>query len=318
MRINTNFVYTNDNKQYHTYNYYTRQKYGSKVFKVCIDAGFSCPNRDGSITSGGCIFCSERGSGDMILQTQDLQKQIDHGFELMRRKWPHAKAIAYFQSYTNTHGSLQKLKELYEPFFYDDRFIALDIATRSDCLDDEKIAWFKAMSVHKEVNFEIGLQSIHDPTSKWMNRGHDLDSVTETITKLKNANLKVCVHIINGFPNETLDMMMETAQYCANLNPDMIKIHMLHITKNTPLGDQYMQEPFSLITKDTYVDLIVRQLEILPPEMVVARLTGDAMADDLLEPLWTMDKVSVLNDIDKLQRKLMSYQGKYYSNQNSD
>ncbi len=317
MTKSTNFIYSNDNKQYHTYNYYTRNHYGSKVFKVCIDAGFSCPNRDGTITTGGCVFCSERGSGDMILQTQDLQKQIEHGFELMRNKWPDAKAIAYFQSYTNTHGSLQKLKELYEPFFYDDRFIAIDIATRSDCLDDEKIAWFKEMSKIKEVNFEIGLQSIHDTTSKWMNRGHDLDSVTKIVNQLKKANLKVCLHIINGFPNETIDMMIETAQYCAQLKPDMLKIHMLHITKNTPLGDQYMQEPFTLLSKEVYVDLVVKQLEILPPEIIIARLTGDAMADDLLEPMWTLRKVSVLNDIDKLQKKRNSYQGKYYK-KNSD
>lgn len=309
---NTKFLYTNDNKQYHTYNYYTRKKYNSKVFKVCIDAGFSCPNRDGSITTGGCIFCSERGSGDMILQSQDLEEQIDHGFEMMRSKWPNAHAIAYFQSYTNTHGSLAKLKKLYEPFFYDNRFIAIDIATRSDCLDDEKIEWFKQMSRIKEVNFEIGLQSIHDTTSNWMNRGHDLDSVTTTVRKLKKANLKVALHIINGFPNETTEMMMETARYCAELKPDMIKIHMLHITKNTPLGNQFEKEPFTLMSKDTYVDLVVKQLEVLPPEMVIARLTGDAMADDLLEPMWTKRKVVVLNDIDKLQKKNNSYQGKYY------
>lgn len=304
------FPYSNDNKRYHTYNYFANKKYHSKVFKVCIDAGFSCPNRDGTITRGGCVFCSERGSGDMILQSEDIEKQIEHGFALMHKKWPHAKAIAYFQSYTNTHGSLASLKKLYTPFFYDDRFIAIDIATRSDCLDDEKIAWFKEMSALKEVSFEIGLQSIHDETSKWMNRGHDLDSVTHCVHQLKAAHLPVCIHIINGFPQETPEMMLETAQYCAKIKPDMIKIHMLHILKDTPLGILYERNPFVLLSQDAYVELVVKQLEVLPPEIVVARVTGDGLRDSLLAPLWTLRKTVVLNEIDKLMKKRNTYQGK--------
>ena len=315
---NNPFPYSNDNKRYHSYNYYVRNKYGSKVFKVCIDAGFTCPNRDGSVTTGGCVFCSERGSGDAILQTEDIEKQIEHGFELMRSKWPDAKAIAYFQSYTNTHGSLEQLKKLYTPFFYDDRFIAIDIATRSDCLDEEKIAWFEEMSHVKEVNFEIGLQSIHDKTSRWMNRGHNLDSVTDAIQMLKKANLPVGIHIINGFPNETKEEMLETAKYLAKVKPDMVKIHMLHVVKSSPLGIKYDIEPFELLSLEAYVDLVVKQLEVLPPEIVCARLTGDAMADELLAPFWTRRKTVVLNEIDKLMKKKDTYQGKYYKNTDSN
>ena len=306
------FKYSNDNKRYHTYNYFTRQKYDSKVFKVCIDAGFTCPNRDGTVARGGCIFCSERGSGDAILQSEDIENQIAYGFELMRNKWPNAKAVAYFQSYTNTHASLNQLKELYTPYFYDDRFISIDIATRSDCLDQEKINFFKEMNKIKEVTFEIGLQSIHDKTSLWMNRGHDLDNVTHTVNMLHEAELGVCIHIINGFPHETKDMMLETAKYCATLNPEMIKIHMLHIVKSSPLGLQYQMNPFEMITMEQYVDIVVQQLELLPPTTVAARLTGDAMDDELLAPMWTRKKTVVLNEIDKLMKKRNSYQGKAY------
>lgn len=310
---NNPFKYSNDNKRYHTYNYHVREKYGDKVFKVCIDAGFTCPNRDGTITTGGCVFCSERGSGDAILQSENIESQIEHGFELMRSKWPDAKAIAYFQSYTNTHGSLKQLQELYTPFFYDDRFISIDIATRSDCLDKEKIEWFKEMNKIKEVTFEIGLQSIHDHTSIWMNRGHNTENVTEIVKMLKDAGLSVGIHIINGFPNETIDEMLETAKYIADLKPDMLKIHMLHVVKSSPLGIKYDLEPFDLLTLEEYVDLVVRQIELLPPEIVLARLTGDAMFDELLAPIWTRRKTVVLNEIDKLMKKRDTYQGKYYT-----
>ncbi|HZJ87008.1 MAG TPA: TIGR01212 family radical SAM protein [Erysipelothrix sp.] len=311
---NNPFPYTLDNKRYHTYNYYVRKKYGSKVFKVCIDAGFTCPNRDGTVATGGCVFCSQRGSGDAILQSTNIEKQIEYGFELMENKWPDAKAIAYFQSYTNTHGTLEELKELYEPYFFDDRFIAIDIATRSDSLDKEKIEWFKKMSQYKEVNFEIGLQSIHHKTSLWMNRGHDTDNVTKIVNMLKEAGLYVGIHIINGFPFETKKDMLETAQYVSDLKPDMLKIHMLHVVKSSPLGLTYQKEPFTLLTMEEYVDVVVKQLEILDPDIVIARLTGDAMADELLAPIWTRRKTVVLNEIDKLMKQKNTYQGKYMKN----
>lgn len=309
---NNPFPYSLDNKRFHTYNYYVRNKYQGKVFKVCIDAGFTCPNRDGTVAVGGCVFCSQRGSGDAILQSTNIEKQIEHGFELMNKKWPDAKAIAYFQSYTNTHGPLEELKKLYTPYFFDERFIAIDIATRSDSLDQEKIDWFKSMAKHKEVNFEIGLQSIHDKTSLWMNRGHNLESVTQAVKMLQEANLPVGIHIINGFPNETKEDMIETAKYIAQIKPDMLKIHMLHVVKNSPLGSQYKKQPFDLLTLEEYVDIVVSQLEVLPKDIVIARLTGDAMADELLAPIWTRKKTVVLNEIDKLMKKRDTYQGKLF------
>lgn len=306
------FPYTLDNKRYQTFNYFAKKTYGDKTFKVGIDAGFTCPNRDGKVAHGGCIFCSAFGSGDMILNSDDIEKQIQHSTKIMENKWPDAKRIAYFQAYSNTYAPLAKLKELYDPFFEDDRFVGIDIATRSDCLDDEKIAYFAKMAKKKDLTIEIGLQSIHHRTGEWMNRGHDLASVDAVVKKLKAANIRTCVHIINGFPYETYEMMMDTARYVSKLNPDMIKIHMLHVIKPSVLGIQYLKEPFPLLSMEAYVSLVVDQIEILPQEMVIARLTGDGVADDLLAPMWTKKKTIVLNEIDKLMVKRNTWQGKYH------
>ncbi|WP_331836785.1 MULTISPECIES: TIGR01212 family radical SAM protein [Erysipelothrix] len=305
------YPFSLDNKRYQTYNYFTQKTYGQKAFKVSIDAGFTCPNRDGTCGSGGCNFCSARGSGDMILKNPDLEKQIEHSQNIMLQKWPHAAKIAYFQAYSNTHDSLENLKKLYDPFFKDDRFVGIDIATRSDCLDDEKIAYFEAMSRKKDLTIEIGLQTIHPETSEWMNRGHDLESVTTCIQKLKAAGIRTCVHIINGFPQETPEMMLETADYLARMHPEMVKIHMLHIIKGTKLGAEYQKNPFPLLSRDDYVDVVVKQIERLPEDIVIARLTGDGMADDLLAPLWTVRKIAVTNEIDKLMVQKNTWQGKY-------
>lgn len=305
------YPYSLDNKRYQTYNYFTQKTYGQKAFKVSIDAGFTCPNRDGTCGSGGCNFCSARGSGDMILKNPDLEKQIEHSENIMLQKWPNAAKIAYFQAYSNTHDSLENLKKLYDPFFDDDRFVGIDIATRSDCLDDEKIAYFEAMSRKKDLTIEIGLQTIHPETSEWMNRGHDLESVTSCIQKLKVAGIRTCVHIINGFPQETPEMMLETADYLAKMHPEMVKIHMLHIIKGTKLGAEYQKNAFPLLSSDEYVDIVVKQIERLPEDIVIARLTGDGMADDLLAPLWTIRKIVVTNEIDKLMVKRNTWQGKY-------
>lgn len=305
------YPYSLDNKRYQTYNYFTQKTYGQKAFKVSIDAGFTCPNRDGTCGSGGCNFCSARGSGDMILKNPDLEKQIEHSENIMLQKWPNAAKIAYFQAYSNTHDSLNNLKKLYDPFFDDDRFVGIDIATRSDCLDDEKIAYFEEMSRKKDLTIEIGLQTIHPETSEWMNRGHDLESVTTCIQKLKAAGIRTCVHIINGFPQETPEMMLETADYLAKMHPEMVKIHMLHIIKGTKLGAEYQKNPFPLLTREEYVDVVVKQIERLPEDIVIARLTGDGMADDLLAPVWTIRKIVVTNEIDKLMVKRNTWQGKY-------
>ncbi len=312
------YPYTFDNKRYQTYNYFTQTHYGTKAFKISLDAGFTCPNRDGTCGSGGCNFCSARGSGDMILKDPQLEHQIVHSEAIMRNKWPDAAGIAYFQAYTNTHAPLEDLKKLYTPYFYDDRFIGIDIATRSDCLDDDKIAYFEEMAKHKDLTIEIGLQSIHKSTGIWMNRGHDLDSVESCILKLKEANIRTCIHIINGFPVEDEKMMLETIDFVARIKPDMIKIHMLHVIKDTKLAYQYKKEPFHLLTKDEFIDIVVKQLERLPEDMIIARLTGDGVGDALIAPEWTRKKTIVLNDIDKLMVERDTWQGKYYKESSHD
>lgn len=315
MKINNPFPYTDDNKRYHTYHYAMKKRYQSKVYKVCIDAGFTCPNRDGLCGEHGCNFCSQRGSGDMILNDSDIEKQIQASILLNQRKWPDAKKIAYFQSYSNTYAELCHLKKLYTPFFHDDRFTAIDIATRPDCLEQDKVAYFKEMTAYKDLTIELGLQSIHDKTSEWMGRGHSLSAMTECIQRCKQAAIPVCVHIMNGFPNETVDMMIDTARYCAEQNVEMIKIHMLHIIKDTALGREYEIAPFPMLSKEEYVDLIVSQLEILPATTIIARLTGDGLAEDLLAPQWIRRKVDVLNNIDKAMVQRNTMQGVYAKQQ---
>lgn len=310
--IKNPFLQSYDNLRYHTYNYHLKNKYHQKVFKIPLDAGFSCPNRDGTCGFGGCWFCSSRGSGDTIIQSNDIYKQFLAGKQMMMRKWPSGLTIAYFQAYTNTHASLAVLKALYDPFVLDTAIVEIAIATRPDCLDDEKIAYFQALNKIKPITIELGLQSINDETVMKLNRGHDLNCLNITVKKLQQANIRVCLHIINGLPNESEAMMLATAKHIAKLNVDGIKIHMLHIIKNTKLAEIYENNPFYLLSKNEYVDIVIKQLELLPPTMVIERVTGDALISELIAPLWTSNKTIVRNDITKEMVKRDTYQGKYY------
>lgn len=303
------FIYSNDNKRYHTFNYYLKNKYQEKVFKVPLDAGFTCPNRDGKVAYGGCSFCSALGSGDSVIHNDDLMKQFDDGMNMMRNKWPQGKGMAYFQAYTNTYAPLNRLKEIYEPFVQRDDVIAICIATRADCLDDEKIAYLDSLTQYKDIWVEVGLQTIHDETSKHLNRGHDYACFLEAIHKLSKTKCKICVHIINGLPNETKEMMIDTAKEVAKLPIHAIKIHMLHLLKNTKLAKEYEENPFHILTLEEYVEIVCEQLTYLPKEIVLERLTGDGIASDLITPLWTIKKVCVLNEIDKYMSKNNLYQG---------
>lgn len=303
------FVYSNDNKRYHTFNYYLKNKYQEKVFKVPLDAGFTCPNRDGKVGYGGCSFCSALGSGDSVIHNSDLMKQFDDGVNMMRNKWPQGKGMAYFQAYTNTYATLDRLKEVYEPFIHRDDVVAICIATRADCLNDENITYLNSLTQYKDVWVEVGLQTIHDETSKHLNRGHDYACFLEAIDKLSKTNCKICVHIINGLPNETKDMMLDTVKAIAKLPIHAVKIHMLHLLKNTQLSKEYEKNPFHILTLEEYVEIVCEQLTYLPKEIVLERLTGDGIASDLITPLWTIKKVCVLNEIDKYMAKHNLYQG---------
>lgn len=311
----TNFKYAFDNKRYHTWNYYLRSNFGEKVFKVSINAGFSCPNIDGTVAYGGCTYCSKQGSGDFAGNPNDnLIKQFEDIKEMMHKKWHNAKYIGYFQAFTNTHAPVSVLKEKYETILNLDDVIGLSISTRPDCLPDDVLEYLSELNKKTNLWVELGLQTIHDETSKIINRGHDYNTFLEGVEKLKKHNIKTVVHIINGLPGEDYNMMMETAKAVADLGVHGIKIHLLHVLKETPMENMLKKGMFNLMEKDDYINLVCDQLEIIPPEMVVHRLTGDGKRDEIVGPMWSLKKWEVLNSIDDTMRERDSYQGIKYCN----
>ena len=302
-----------DNKRYHTWNYYLRNTFGEKIFKVSINAGFTCPNIDGKVSYGGCTYCSKEGSGDFAGNPKDdLIKQFSEVKEMMLKKWPSAKYIGYFQAYTNTYAPLEVLKEKYETILAQEDVVGLSISTRPDCLEDDVVEYLGELNKRTNLWVELGLQTIHDVTSKKINRGHDYDTFLEGLKKLQDRNIKVVVHIINGLPGEDYNMMMETAKAVADMNVDGIKIHLLHVIKDTALARSLEKNQFELMDRDEYINLVCDQLEILPPEMIIHRLTGDGKRDELVGPMWSLKKWEVLNDIDRTLKERDTYQGIYY------
>ena len=301
------FKYTLDNKRYHTLNYFYKTKFNSKVFKVSLNGNFSCPNfKNGN----GCIFCSH-GSGDFAGNKEDdLVTQFNEVKTMMENKWPHAKYIGYFQANTNTYAPLDILKEKYETILKLPNVIGLSIATRCDAISDECLDYLEDLSKRTFLTIELGLQSMHDKTLKLINRGHDLKSFDECVKKLKQRNINVVVHIINGLPFETKDMMLATVKYLNSLKIDGIKIHMLHVLKNTELEKLYNETHFHILTKEEYIDIVCDELELLDEKIVIHRITGDPTKEDLIEPTWLIKKFCVLNDIDKEMVRRNSYQGK--------
>ena len=307
------FPCSDTNKRYHTYSYYLKQRYGQKLAKIPLDAGFTCPNRDGTKGYGGCRFCSSHGSGDTILCSgEDLRLQYEAGLERARRKWPDAAGIAYFQSFSNTYAPLPDLRRILEPVFCWEDVTEVSIATRPDCLDAGKISWLSKMGYIKPVWIEMGLQSAKDATMTAMNRGHGTEELAACMQLLKGTGIRTCLHIINGLPGESHEDMMETARLVARLKPDAVKIHMLHVISDSALGQDYRQSPFPLLSMEEYVQVVCDQLEILPPEMVVERITGDGVADNLLAPEWTVKKRVTMNAVDRELARRDSWQGKRY------
>ena len=307
------FPYSLDNKRYHTYNYYLRHRYGVKVSKIILDGHFTCPNRDGSKGYGGCIYCSEMGSGDSNLSfKEDILTQYENNKKIMDRKWPNGLYIPYFQSYTNTYGPLRKIKEMIEPFIGMDEVCEIAIATRCDCLEDEIIEYLDDLTKIKPVTVELGLQTSNDETGRYLNRCYDFEDFKDAVERLSKTDIKVCAHIINGLPGEDEKDMLKTVKDISYLDIDAIKIHMLHIVKNTRLAKIYEEDPFPVLSRDAYIDIVVKQLELLKPEVVIERLTGDPIKEELIEPEWVLNKTTILNDIDKLMVELDTYQGARY------
>ena len=301
------FEYTLDNKRYHTLNYYYKNKYHKKVFKVALNANFSCPNKTNGI---GCIFCSKLGSGDFAGNiNDDIVTQFNEIKNKMLNKWNDAYYIAYFQANTNTYADVDTLKKVYEPVLKLNNVIGLSIATRPDAISNECLEYLKELNKRTDLTIELGLQSMYDDTLKFINRGHDLKCFDDCIKKLKQNNIKVVAHIINGLPNETKEMMINTAKHLDKLGVDGIKIHMLHIIKDTPLEDYYKNNKFHVLTSEEYIDIVINQLEVLDPKIVIHRITGDPKKEDLIEPTWLLKKFQVLDDIDKEMVKRNTYQG---------
>ncbi len=307
------FKYSDSNKRYYTLDYYYKKTFGSKVFKVSLNQNCTCPNIDGTKGINGCIYCKHGGASFGGDKNKDIITQFNEVKEMMLKKWPNAKYIAYFQTGTNTYCSINKLKKNCEDVLKQKDVIGINIATRCDAISTECLDYLTELDKKTFLTIELGLQTIHEKTSILINRGHTLEEFEKMVKKLKERNLKVVVHIINGLPYETKEMMLETAKYLNKLNIDGIKIHMLHILKGTKLEEMYQKEKFHVLTKEEYIDIVVSQLELLKEDIVIHRITGDPDKNELIEPTWLIKKFCVLNDIDKEQKKRDSYQGKYYS-----
>lgn len=305
------FQYSLDNKRYHTLNYHYKEKYHDKVIKVSLNAGFTCPNIDGKVGYGGCIYCSKSGSGDFGGDiSKSLSEQFDEIKDKLSKKWPRGKYIAYFQAHTNTYAPLSVLKEKYESVLKKDNVIGIAIATRPDAIEDEVLDYLEELNKNTDVTVELGLQTIHEDTAKLINRCHSLNQFEEMVKKLRKRNIEVVVHIINGLPYETKEMMIETVKYLNHLDINGIKIHMLNIVKDTPLATLYQEKKFKVLSKEEYIDIVIQQLEYLRSEIVIHRITSDPNPKNLIEPAWLIKKFCVLNDIDKEMKKRNTYQGK--------
>ncbi len=304
------FKYSDSNKRYHTLDYFYKHKFNSKVFKVSLNAGFTCPNIDGLVGTGGCIYCSKLGSGDFAGKVTDsLEKQFESVKNIISNKWPSSKYIAYFQAHTNTYAEVATLKKRYEPMLKLPNVIGLSIATRSDAISDECLAYLIDLSKRTYLTIELGLQTIHDKTSILINRCHTLDNFTQMVKKLRAHDINVVVHIINGLPYETKEMMLQTVKYLNTLDITGVKIHMLCVLKDTKLAKMYEQEKFSILSREEYVDIVCSQLEYLNADIVINRLTADPDPNDLITPNWIVKKFCVLNEIDKEMQRRNSYQG---------
>ena len=307
------FKYSDSNKRYYTLDYFYKHKFNSKVFKVSLNAGFTCPNKDGKVGTGGCIYCSKTGSGEYAGDIKkDLVTQFNEVKEMMLKKWPKAKYIGYFQANTNTYAPLNKLKEKYETILKLDNVVGLNIATRPDSISEECLDYLEELAKKTYLTIELGLQTIHEETSKFINRCHTLECFNDMVKELRKRNINVVVHIINGLPYETKEMMIETIKYLSDLDIQGIKIHMLSILKDTKLSEIYKLERFKLISREEYIDIVCDQLEHLREDIVVNRITGDPKVSDLIEPDWLIKKVTILNDIDKEMKKRNTYQGIKY------
>lgn len=300
-------------KRYHSFNYYLRNKFNEKVYKIALDGGFTCPNRDGKAGVGGCTFCSSRGSGDFAGSRKlDIRRQFEDRREMMEKKWHSQKLIAYFQAYTNTYAPVEELREKYYEALNQENVVAISIATRPDCIDDDVLDLLTEINEKTYLIVELGLQTVNDAVARNFNRGYDFEVFDNTLKRLLARNIEVVVHSIFGLPGESEEDMMKTVDYIAHSGAKGIKFHLLHLMEKTKMAEQYRNGEFKLLEQDEYIDLICKAVSRIPEDMVVHRLTGDAPRELLIGPMWSLKKWEVLNAIDKALVDNDIWQGKNF------
>lgn len=290
--------------EYLSFNKYLKDKFGQKVYKISLDGGFTCPNRDGKAGTRGCIFCSKGGSGDFAESREmSITEQIENGKKKVEKKIKSGKYIAYFQAFTNTYAPVEILRQKYEEAINHPDIVALSIATRPDCLGDDVLRLLDEMNKIKPVFIELGLQTIHQKSAKYIRRGYDLSVYDKAVRDLKKIGVNVVVHVILGLPNESENDMLETVKYVCESGANGIKLQLLHVIDGTDLANDYEKGLFKTLEFDEYVNLIVKCVKIIPKDIVIHRLTGDGAKKDLIAPLWSADKKRVLNAINKALRE---------------
>ena len=313
-------TYFTKDKPYNTLTEYYKKKYGNKIAKISLNGGFTCPNKDGKKGYGGCIYCSKLGSGDFAGKIEDpLEVQFNSVKEVMNNKWKNTKYIVYFQANSNTYKPVNELKDLFEKAITLDKdIVGIDIATRSDCINEEIASYLGQLNKKIDVTVELGLQSSNEETSKRINQLETNQEFINAVTLLRKENIEIVVHIINGLPGETITDMLNTIHFINKLDIQGIKFHSLLVLKDTKLYEEYKEKPFKILSLEEYVDITVKQITLLKDNIIIHRLSADGKLDDLISPLWTRKKLVVMNEIDKKLRKEKLYQGMNYKNQDND
>ena len=294
-------------------NDFLKEKFNEKIYKVSLDGGFTCPNRDGKVSRGGCIFCSENGSGDFTAtKLKSIHAQIEEQIDLVSKKYKGDKYIAYFQNFTNTYAEVSYLRKIYEEALSHEKIVGLAIATRPDCLEDDVLELLAELNKKTFLWVELGLQTVNDDVAKYFNRAYETEIYKEASEKLNKLNIKFVTHIIIGLPKEENDDYLKTAIFAQNCGTWGIKLHLMYVVKNTPLEKLYLNGDLKVNTKEEYVEKVVNVLENISSEVVVHRLTGDGDRETLVAPLWSIKKIDVLNSIHKELKRRNTYQGKLY------
>ena len=300
--------------KYTTLNSYLKEKFGCKVYKISLDCGFTCPNRDGTLGYGGCIFCSEGGSGDFAeSRTLSVTEQIESGKEKVKNKIKNGKYIAYFQAFTNTYADVNTLEKIFSEAINHPDIVALSVATRPDCLEQEKVELLSRLNKIKPIFVELGLQTVNEKTAKYIRRGYTLDVYDDAVERLHEQGINVVTHIIIGLPYETKEDMLSSVKYVCKVT-DGIKLQLLHILKGTDLAKDYYEHKFEVLSLEEYTDIIAECVKIIPENVVIHRLTGDGAKKDLIAPLWSADKKNVLNTINRAFSERNVFEGSAYEN----